>query len=124
MANTDLAPKQPSSFLIEGSGWPEGDEIVEEVLARCHQSDALKVIGEMIERVRTMKMPDRFRTDRTPNWDNALKIPNPLAADFSEAEFKRFQLLADLQRVQQEMSTVFSGLCSVVLDIEVSSREM
>lgn len=106
--------------MFEGSGWPEGDAIVSETLERCHASDAVAVVEELIEQVKDMQMASHFRTDQSPK----LRKGSRISGDLSEAEFKRQSLLIQLHAARNDLAIFFSRLGNIILNIEMSGREL
>lgn len=104
----------------EGTGWPEGDALIERFLVDCRTHDVLAQLGVLEEHIRTMPMPSRFSTTRRPQ----LGLASNLEPDLSEAEFKRQCLLNNLMLVRGQLMTAFDAAARLRLHVEVSSREM
>lgn len=129
----------PDAKLGDGDGkseslrWPHGDAVIEEILARCHQSEALKVIDELILHVETMGIASRFKRNRYANQALTMHEATPPLGltDFivgkgrklSEVGHKRATLLVELRRIRSELMLVFSRLASIRLEIEVTNME-
>ncbi len=119
--------------VLDGSGWPHGDEVVRDVLARCHQSEALQVIDELIEHVRTMGIAPRFRADRFADQlaSNEVSDPPRTHLDYvrgggqklSEVGHKRECLLVELTRIRDALMQNFGELASLRLNIEATNME-
>lgn len=105
---------------VEGTGWAEGDAIVEQFLAGCGLQDVLGQLGLLEAQIRTMPMPSRFSTTRRPQ----LGLASNLEPDLSEAEFKRQCLLNHLTLVRGRLMSAFDAAAMLRLHVEVSGREM
>ncbi|MFH1444672.1 MAG: hypothetical protein ABIG34_04795 [Candidatus Peregrinibacteria bacterium] len=119
---------------VDGTGWPHGDVVTAEVLARCHQSDALEVITELIEHVRTMGIAPHFRADRfvgqacegdvsAPPRTHLDLLCAPEGKKLSEMGHKRACLLVQLAKIRDDLMKVFHQLASVRLDIEATNMD-
>lgn len=129
------APKIPDQFLVTDplQQWPHGNAVVAEVLERCHQSEALRVIDELIEHARTMGIASRFKQDRYANQlltsheaDPPLELLDYIfgrGKKLSEVGHKRACLLTELVRIRNALQTVFSRIAFSRLDIEVTNME-
>ncbi len=105
---------------VEGSGWPEGDAIIESVQAEAGLQQLMATLDRLEREVAAMPMPSRFSTTRPPQ---GLEVGFVIDPDLPEAEFKRRQLLADLQLVRATFLSAYSRFASFILDKEASSRE-
>ncbi|HAS33997.1 hypothetical protein A3J91_00110 [Candidatus Peribacteria bacterium RIFOXYC2_FULL_58_10] len=124
---------QDMGVVLTGTGWPHGDEVVTAMLERCHQSEALNVIAELIAQARTMGISSAFRENRFVRQlsCNAEETP-PLefidimygkGQKLSEKGHKRASLLARLEAVRAELMHTFSELSDVRLDMEAANME-
>lgn len=87
---------------------------------------AVVYVLEVEKEVREMQIAKRFRTDKGPNYEYMLQgnaSPNPLYVDLSEAEFKRSQLLNDLDELKQRIIEVAGSFQSVIMDIEATKAD-
>ena len=112
-----------------GSGWPEGDALVAELMQRCASSDAILAVEELIERVRMMGIAERFLRDKPvysslygPAETSHHAVTMPRAGNVNEAGSKRRQLLHHLAIVRSELISAFGSLGIVLLDIEATNR--
>src|SRR3989338_9112526 len=125
MAKQEKSPTlREMGAVFEGSGFPEGDAVVQDIITRCYASEALLVVANLIERVESMKMASHFRSDQPLNEIYLTKTRNPLlSSNLPESEHKRQCLLIHLRKIHHQMLLLFGHLGDVVLDIEASSRE-
>jgi hypothetical protein len=123
---TIRVPEALSEFVtvgftpVQGSGWPEGDAIIEGVHAEAGLQQLMATLRRLELEIAAMPIASRFSTTRSPQ---GLEIGCVIDPDLPEAEFKRSQLLADLQLVRGTFLTAYSRLASLVLDKEATSRE-
>lgn len=104
----------------EGTGWPEGDALIERFLADCRAQDVFAQLGVLEEHIRAMPMPSRFSTTRRPE----IGLTGNIDADLSEAEFKRQCLLNHLTLVRGRLMSAFDAAAMLRLHVEVTGREM
>lgn len=122
-----------TGIVLEGSGWPHGDVVVRDMFARCHASEVLHVISELIEHVRTMSIASRFREDSYAyklTTDDELHPPLELidvhfgsGGKLSEVGHKRAMLLKGLQGIRLDLLLLFQRLMSLRLDVEATNME-
>ena len=103
------------------------------MLARCNDSEVVRVIDELMEYVRTMGVASRFRRDRYAGQGFTNDQANPPMSHLdiihgngrklSEVGHKRAVLQAELQLTRTELISVFSRLAALRLDIEVTNME-
>lgn len=129
-------PEAPDVSLVsrmQGTGWTEGDVILEGIFERCHNSAALAVIDELIRRVETMGIASRFQGDRCPKsiaMNDLTDIPlNRLDIIFgngkklSEVGHKRATLLIHLSAIRSDFLLLIGKLGQVCLDVEAANME-
>ncbi len=134
MKNLSLSDAGFEELVGLYSDWPEGQRIVEELLGRCHQSDALTAIDELIEHVQTMGIAPHFRRDRyvgqawsgdelNPTLDN-IDIVHGKGGKLSEAGHKRVALLIELKQIRNAIGHLFVRLGQARFDIEMANTDL
>lgn len=120
-------------IVLDGTGWPHGDVVVSEMLEKCKRSEVLDVIDDLIKHVETMGIASRFKQNRYAKQEYAKDQTNPhyemvdylfgSAGKLSEKGHKRESLISELKRVRGEISSLFSRLSTIRLDIEATNME-
>ena len=72
-----------------------------------------------------MPIAQRFRRGKKPDHSTSLSlgVVNPSLADLSEADYKRAQLMFDLNRIISEAIRLGSSVKALVMDIEVTKKD-
>ena len=121
------------SFLPQGIAWPHGEQVIREMLERCHASEALKVLDELDKYVRAMGIASRFRSDRFAYQSLVADQTSPQldltdmvwghGRKLSEAGYKRCLFLIMVRQVRADIMRAFADLASIRLDMEAASME-
>ena len=74
------------------------------------------------EEIANMPMAQRFSRKHGPNfdYDTGRGIRSPLVGDLNEAEYKRTQLLFDVQRAKSMAMRLIGNLEGIILDMEAA----
>ena len=121
-------PRGLKDILIrpENPGFDAAEQKARETVDRAQLNEAIRVIDQLIEEVRSMPIASRYKLDKRPSESllaaNAPSL-NPILKDLNEPEFKRQTLLNNLERIKTDTVRAISQLGHVVLDIEATKTE-
>lgn len=95
----------------------------DELMAACHFNEAIRVIDTLIKEAEDMKIASRFRADLLMKDKVLIHDLHPDLQEMNEAEFKRAQLLRDLQKVRTAILDTIGQLHNIVLDMDATKIE-
>ncbi len=118
----------------ENPGHDAAEARTKELMEKASVGGALSVIDELILEVEQMPIADRFKKtgnigehighhDAHIEGDVRANIINPAFKKLPGSEFKRQQLLANLQKTRQQILTAVAGLEGIVMDIEATKTD-
>ncbi len=97
----------------------------EQLIHACHLNEAVGLIDQLIGEVSKMPIASRF-SEKNDIWPG-LERPKNVSAAFlnhqTEAEYKRQQLLMNLQKVRTTIVSTAADLRFIILDIEATKTE-
>ena len=118
----------------ENPGHDATEARTKELMEKASVGGALSVIDELILEVEQMPIADRSKKtgkigehighhDAHIEGDVRTDVINPAYKDLPEAEFKRQQLLSNLQKTRQQILNAVGGLENIVMDIEATKTD-
>ena len=109
---------------LGGAALDAAEKRASEVGERAFLNEAIKIISELEHEVRTMHIANRFSRIKKPSESGYAPKPlNLLWKDLTEDEYKRKQLLVDLEHLKQQILSATTGLKMVVMDIEATKTD-
>lgn len=111
--------------------WPRDAEVRAEVASRCNQSEVLKLLKELEERIRTMGIATRYKRDRFAGQLDAVSQVDPpvefmdmmslVGGKLNEAGHCRQDLLIRFRRIREALMRNFADLEDLAVCVEVAS---
>lgn len=86
----------------------------------------LTVLDGLMDHIRTMRVSDRYRTDRIPTRDGINYgdgVPNPRLVGLNEPDHERESLLIETEKLQSELVSWGSRLHDLVMRVQASQTD-
>ena len=98
--------------------------IRQEAEKQKYLAPVIEYFAKLEEEIATMPIAQRFRRDRKPELGSGVgTCYSPQVADLNEADFKRTQLLSDLQRTRSEAMNLIGSVEAIVMDMEATKLD-
>ena len=120
-----VKPEDPIlSHIIVDEGVLPAMNRAEEFIKQAKLNEAIDIIEQLEREVATMAISSRFSREKIVS-DSPYAKPNmvPTLVGLTEEQFKRTQLLRDLNSIKNEIFKKISDIKTVVLDIEATKQE-
>ena len=93
-----------------------------EVVTQKYIDPMVEFFDTLEKEITEMPIATRFRTDKEPDLTGIYNI-NPLMRGLTEAEFKKAQLLGDLQVIRTRVMLLSGWIEGLVMDMEATKSE-